>query len=34
MQFFDHYLRGAPAPKWMSSGVRFLDKDGTKDPGD
>jgi len=20
-QFFDHYLRGKPAPKWMTSGL-------------
>lgn len=26
-QFFDHYLKGAPAPKWMTEGVPFLDKD-------
>jgi fermentation-respiration switch protein FrsA (DUF1100 family) len=26
-QFFDHYLRGAPAPKWMSEGVPYLQKD-------
>lgn len=24
-QFFDHYLKGAPAPKWMSEGVRAVD---------
>jgi hypothetical protein len=33
MQFFDHYLKGSPAPKWMAEGVPFLAKDGTKDPG-
>ncbi len=26
MQFFDHYLKGAPAPKWMVEGVPFLEK--------
>jgi dipeptidyl aminopeptidase/acylaminoacyl peptidase len=26
-QFFDHYLKGAPAPKWMTDGVPFLKKD-------
>jgi dipeptidyl aminopeptidase/acylaminoacyl peptidase len=26
-QFFDHYLKGAPAPSWMASGERFIDKD-------
>ena len=31
-QFFNHYLKGAPAPKWMSEGVPFLDKDANRDP--
>jgi len=25
-QFLDHYLKGAPAPTWMTHGVRFLDR--------
>jgi dipeptidyl aminopeptidase/acylaminoacyl peptidase len=25
-EFFNHHLRGAPAPKWMSEGVPFLQK--------
>jgi hypothetical protein len=25
-QFFDHYLKGAPAPAWMREGIPFLDK--------
>ena len=25
-QFFDHYLKDAPAPKWMTDGVPFLQK--------
>jgi len=25
-EFFDHYLKGAPAPKWMTDGVPFLNK--------
>jgi dipeptidyl aminopeptidase/acylaminoacyl peptidase len=25
-QFFDHYLKGAPAPKWMTDGVDQVDK--------
>jgi dipeptidyl aminopeptidase/acylaminoacyl peptidase len=25
-QFFDHYLKGAPAPAWMTDGVPFLEK--------
>ncbi|WP_459210058.1 S9 family peptidase [Aquimarina rhabdastrellae] len=26
MQFFDHYLKGEPAPKWMTKGVPRVDK--------
>lgn len=26
MQFFDHYLKGKPVPKWMSKGVPAVDK--------
>ncbi|MEJ2217172.1 MAG: prolyl oligopeptidase family serine peptidase [Gemmatimonadota bacterium] len=25
-QFFDHYLKGAPAPQWMKDGVPWLDR--------
>jgi dipeptidyl aminopeptidase/acylaminoacyl peptidase len=32
-QFFDHYLKGAPAPKWLSEGVPFLQKGPTLQPG-
>jgi dipeptidyl aminopeptidase/acylaminoacyl peptidase len=32
-QFFDHYLKGAPAPKWLSEGVPYLQKDLTLQPG-
>jgi dipeptidyl aminopeptidase/acylaminoacyl peptidase len=31
-QFFDHYLKGAPAPKWMTDGVPYLVKDTMKEP--
>jgi dipeptidyl aminopeptidase/acylaminoacyl peptidase len=31
-QFFDHYLKGAPAPKWMTDGVPYIKKDEHKDP--
>ena len=31
-QFFDHYLKGGPSPKWLTDGVPFLDGDGVKDP--
>jgi dipeptidyl aminopeptidase/acylaminoacyl peptidase len=26
-QFFDHYLKDAPAPRWMTDGVPYLQKD-------
>jgi dipeptidyl aminopeptidase/acylaminoacyl peptidase len=26
MQFFDHYLKGAPAPKWMTRGIPVSEK--------
>jgi hypothetical protein len=31
-QFFNHYLKGDPAPAWMTEGVPFLDKDAKRDP--
>lgn len=31
-QFFDHYLRGAPAPKWLTEGVPYIAKDTVKEP--
>ncbi len=31
-QYFDHYLRGTPAPKWMTEGVPYLVKDQVKTP--
>ena len=31
-QFFDHYLKGAPAPKWLTEGVPYIVKDGVKEP--
>ncbi|HEX5216881.1 MAG TPA: prolyl oligopeptidase family serine peptidase [Vicinamibacterales bacterium] len=31
-QFFNHYLKGDPAPKWLSEGVAYLKKDAAKDP--
>jgi dipeptidyl aminopeptidase/acylaminoacyl peptidase len=30
MQFFDHYLKGAPAPLWMTKGVSAVDKKGSE----
>jgi tetratricopeptide (TPR) repeat protein len=32
MAFFDHYLKGAPAPKWLSEGVPYLKKDAKPEP--
>jgi dipeptidyl aminopeptidase/acylaminoacyl peptidase len=29
-QYFDHYLRGAPAPEWMEKGVSYIDRDEEK----
>jgi dipeptidyl aminopeptidase/acylaminoacyl peptidase len=28
-QYFDHYLKGAPAPDWMERGVPFIEKEKT-----
>ena len=30
-QFFEHHLRGKPAPEWMEKGVPFLDREKEKD---
>ena len=27
-EFFDYYLKGAPAPKWLAEGTAYLKKDG------
>lgn len=29
-QFFEHYLRGAPAPEWLTKGVPYLERDEEK----
>ena len=31
-EFFNHYLKGAPAPKWLTEGVPFLKKDADREP--
>ena len=28
-QYFDHFLKGAPAPEWMEKGVPYLERDRT-----
>jgi hypothetical protein len=30
MQFFDHYLKGAPMPPWMKTGISAVEKGTTK----
>jgi dipeptidyl aminopeptidase/acylaminoacyl peptidase len=30
-QFFDHYLKGAPAPEWMEKGVPYMDREKEKE---
>jgi hypothetical protein len=30
-EFFDHYLKGAPAPKWLSEGIPYLEKEKARD---
>ncbi|HSE37051.1 MAG TPA: prolyl oligopeptidase family serine peptidase [Blastocatellia bacterium] len=30
-QFFDHFLKGAPAPEWMVRGIPYLEKDKEKE---
>jgi dipeptidyl aminopeptidase/acylaminoacyl peptidase len=29
-QFFDHFLKGAPAPDWMTKGIPYLERDEEK----
>jgi dipeptidyl aminopeptidase/acylaminoacyl peptidase len=29
-QFFDHFLKGAPRPAWMESGIPYLERDAEK----
>ena len=30
-QFFDHYLKSAPAPEWMEKGIPYLERDEEKE---
>ena len=29
-QFFDHYLKGAPAPEWMEKGIPYIEREQEK----
>jgi hypothetical protein len=31
MQFFDHHLKGEPAPDWMKKGVPFIEREDEKE---
>lgn len=31
-QFFDHYLKGTPAPKWLTEGVPYIVREGATPP--
>jgi dipeptidyl aminopeptidase/acylaminoacyl peptidase len=30
-EFFDHFLKGAPAPEWMEKGIRYLEREKEKE---
>ena len=30
-EFFDHFLKGAPAPDWMKNGIPYLQRDKEKE---
>ena len=30
-EFFDHFLKGAPAPEWMEKGIPYLQRDKEKE---
>jgi dipeptidyl aminopeptidase/acylaminoacyl peptidase len=30
-QFFDHYLKGAPEPEWMTKGIPYIDREKEKE---
>ena len=29
-QYFDHFLKGAPEPEWMTKGIPYIEKDEEK----
>jgi hypothetical protein len=30
-EFFDHFLKGAPAPEWMEKGIPYLQREKEKE---
>jgi hypothetical protein len=32
-EYFDHFLKGSPAPKWWTDGVSYLDKEKARQQG-
>ncbi|HMX28624.1 MAG TPA: prolyl oligopeptidase family serine peptidase, partial [Blastocatellia bacterium] len=32
-EFFDHYLKGSPAPEWMEKGIPYLQRDKPREAG-
>jgi len=30
-QFFDHFLKSAPAPEWMEKGIPYIERDQEKE---
>jgi hypothetical protein len=30
-EFFDHFLKGEPAPDWMKNGIPYLQRDKEKE---
>jgi hypothetical protein len=32
LEFFDHYLKAAPAPQWLSDGVLYLKREAGREP--
>jgi hypothetical protein len=30
-QYFDHYLKGAPAPEWMEKGIPYIEREQEKE---
>jgi hypothetical protein len=30
-QYFDHFLKGAPAPEWMTKGIPYIEREQEKE---